>query len=762
MIAMRTLSAFGLTLLLSSAVLAQAEEKLRVQYDTEGEYTLPLGWLNGEQHAPIELRGADARSALKLPIPHRLHIEEGKLEMIYTNSISLLPRSQLAVTLNERVLAQLPLKASQPDNAARINLPTAALKPGYRDLGFRAAQHYTNECEDPSVAELYSQIDTVHSSVRFKTHRKPIEPSLAKLDRVFDKKLWLDRYELELWVPAGSLEQEQALRQAADQASQAVARFFDFLPMSVRIREFDPTSPLKQPSSPALPLPDKAWDAVLLGTRDELATLLEPALVERIKEGYIGLLPSPRDPTRAILIISGLTPAQVLQAATVLNLPGIALPDRAEITISELMLDEGFVRTQPEEIEDGWTTFANLGFKNTTMHGMYPPPAQLEFWAFREMLDPAKPYIEVDLNFAYGAGFDKKSALNIMLNDTFVQALPLQDKHGEQLFHAKVKLPSVALRPGTNTLSFAPSVIGEDVGGACQPIFTDNLYVTIFADSRIELPPISDYLRIPDLGLMAKTGMPYTRLADGKGVGILLSDMRPETINSALTITAKLRQLHKQPLISLRWLSPTDDLQGLEGLIVVGDTTSLPESVLQEMAAFLPGQRWQTLQIGTHKDKSLRLDEGLKRWIEHPTQPLVKLAQTNTPAIARVVLTEGLGQSTAAVQYFSPKLSIPVTVFTAGTPEQLEQGTRQLVEHATWAALDGSATLWSADGESVQQAFPVTHQFIGEKPAVSPVSYIFSDRPWLSVAAALFALVLLAALSWWLLRMRARCQGLED
>lgn len=754
------LAGFGL-----SSAMAQPGEKPRV-LENQGDYVIQLGWLNEKRRTPIELRGADARYGLKLPVPHRLKIEESKLEMIYTNSISLLPRSQLAVTLNERVLVQLPIKAEQPDNAARITLPSDALKPGYHDLGFRAAHHYTNECEAPSAPELYSQIDALQSVLRLKTSRKAVETSLAKLAHVFDSKLWLDHYELELLVPAGSLERDAELRQAAAQISQSVASRFEYLSVSVRVRELtgsataegnfltaEGDSPTAEENFPGLSLPEKAWDAVLLGTRDELAPVLNPSLQARIKEGYIGLFRSDQDPTRAILVVSGVTPAQVLQAATALNLPGIALPDRQDVSISDLQMDSGYRRIQPAEVEKGWIRFDELGLMTTTMKGMYPSPAQLQFWAFREMLDPARPYIEAELNFAYGAGFDKKSALNVMLNGQFVQALPMQDKHGEQRWRVQLKIPAVALRPGTNTLSFVPSVIGEDVGGACEPIFTENLYVSIFADSRIQLPPLSDYMAFPNLELMAKTGLPYTSMADGKNVGVLVSDLRPTTMGSALTLVAKLRQIHKSPLTAMQFLTATYNLNNLDGLLVVGDITSLPDTVVQEMSSFLPGQRWQTLQVGSFRDTDLGV--GANRWTEQPMQPFIKLTQVNTPATARVAFSEGLGLSTAMVQYMSPTLGLPVTVLTATDPERLREGAAQMVEHATWGALTGSATLWSPDGEAIAQAFPVTHDFIGDKPAINPASYLLSDHPWMSVVTALALILLIAGLTWWLLRVRA-------
>ncbi|MEW6764440.1 MAG: cellulose biosynthesis cyclic di-GMP-binding regulatory protein BcsB [Pseudomonadota bacterium] len=745
-----------------STALASPSEALQISHN-EGEYNIPLGWFNGGSRAPIELRGAEARKVVSLPVPQRLKIEDVKLEMVYTNSISMIPRSQIAVMLDNRVLAQLPVKAHQPDNAARISLPADGFRPGFREIGFRASQHYTNECEDPSAPELYSQVDADHSNLRLKVSRRPITPSLARLADIFDRRLWMDRYALELMVPSGSLTQDEDMLQAAAQVSQSIAGTFNYLPVSVHVNEL-PSSSDKQADPrlrfPGVQLPNGAWDGVLLGTRDQLAPFVSADILAPIKEGYIGVFPSDQDPTRAILLISGVTPAQVRQAATLLNLPEVALPDRADVSISKLRMDQGYKRIRPLEDEKGWTSFANLGFKTTNLQGMYSTPARMEFWVSRDMLDPAKPFIDLELNFAYGAGFDKKSGLNILLNGQFIKALPMQNTHGEQFFRYKIEIPTISLQPGRNELKFMPTMIGEDMGGRCEPIFTENLLVSIFQDSRIELPPLADYVSVPDLGLLARSGLPYTRAVDGLGVGVLIADQDPATMGSALSLIAKLRQINKAPMTALRFVSSADTLKDVNGLIVVGQESTLPEAIRTEMDAFMPKQKWQAFNVGSLKGSDVR--QGLKRWVDQPQTPLVQLTSVTKHASAELALSEDLGASAALVQYVSPSAGVPVTVLTAAQGRYLEEGTQRLVEHSTWGAMDGSAMLWTMDGEATAKAYPVDKVFIGEEPVMSPGSRFFSDKPWLAILITLAVVLLAATLSWWLLRQRARRQDQMD
>jgi len=511
--------------------------------------------------------------------------------------------------------------------------------------------------------------------------------------------------------------------------------------------------PLSRYQFPGVALPESSWDAVLLGTRDQLAPYLSDVLLDDIQSSYVGIHPSDQDPSRFILLVSGTTPEEVKQAATLLNLPGLALPDRQSVSLTELRLDSGYQRSRPPQSEPGWVRFDQLGFTTTTLKGMYPGAAQLQFWSVREILNPSRPYVDLQLNYAYGSGFDRKSALNIFLNGQFVQALPLQNVEGEQIYRARVRLPTVAFRDGINELRFEPTVIGVDIGGACAPIFTDHLYVSIFEDSRIELPPISDYMRLPDLGLFSQTGLPYTRLIDGEGVSVLVADNRPETLGSALTLIAKLRQVNNAPLTALRLTSAGEAMDHTDTLIVIGEVDALPATIGAQMTAFMPSLHWQTIQMGSYYERSLAA--GFNRWLEQPMTPLPRLVETSEPAIARVTFSEGLGRSTALVQ-FKNEDGLPVTVLTAANPYQLELGVDRLVEHRVWSAMSGAAFMWSADGKTLSVAEPVNHFFVGEAPATDRISYYMSTRPWWSVLAVLAFILTLVSLAWWLLRRRAQ------
>lgn len=746
---------------------------------------IPLGWLDERRTTPIELRGAEARHLLKLPIPARLQIESAQLELFYTNSIALDPRSQLALTLNERVMAQLPVRSRQPDHVARIQLPLSDLPPGYHDLGLRAAQHYITDdlCTDPSAPELYSQVDALQSMINLEVSRKPVRPSLGDLDSIFDERLWQDEYRLQLLLPQEQLAERPLLRQAASQMSQAVASWLDFLPVAVDVHPLataeaprsprtpapallggtstpdpftlTPRAPPAEPLFPGIRVPSAALDAVVLGTRADLEPFVSAHILQTIDEGYLGLFPADEDPTRYILIVSGSTDQQVLQMATALNIPRLALPDRQTIALSELHVDQGYRRLLPTvSTLRNTIRFSDLEYTTTSMRGMYPTPAHLEFWAFREMLNPSQNFINAYIDYVYGSGFTQSSALNVILNGQFIQAFPLQDSQGEQIFGARVRIPTVALRPGRNVLSFEPSLASLDEPGPCRVLFTDNLRVTIFESSQIELPPLSDSMLLPNLGLLTRTGLPYTRLSDAQGVGMVLGATDPETLSSALTLIGKLRQIHQAPLLALQLLTPEElRLQDWSGLIVVSSVEQLPDEIARKLTTFMPTQGWQQFALGSHTITDYA--GSWQRWMSNPLAPLTAFFSTESPALAHVTLREGLGHSTALTQYvIQPEQ--PVTVLMAATPQDLQQGTERLIQFPIWSQIDGAAALWSPNQNSVAVVQPVDYTFIGTRPALNPLIYWMSERPWQTTLAIFSLLVLFTALGWGLLRLRAQ------
>ncbi len=709
---------------------------------------------------PIELRGADARSTLSLPIPARLEIHGAELDLRYTNSISLLPRSQLAVSLDERILAQLPLRAEQPDNNARLRLPVERLPSGYHNLGFRAAQHYTNQCEDGSAPELLSQIDVENSALRLWASRRPVTPSLARLNEIFDPRLWLRHF------PLSVVSASPDLLQAENLAVQGVALRLDFIPPHVEYLPLNRGAQANESAGGVFrrePVSRLAHsDFLLIGTREQLAEVLSAQALDKIQGAYLGVYRLDSDPSRAVIVLSGLTQSEVEQAARLFALESIALPDRQDIQIAHLDIPKSYNRlignpTQNGVDENGWISFSRLDFSSTTLKGMYPRPAELSFHAFSEMFDPRERTLEAQINLAYGAGFDKKSALNILLNGQFIQAIHLDKPHGDQLWRVKVNIPIAQLLAGRNVLSFAPSMIGQDVGGECRPIFTENLYLSIMDDSRIALPSGGGFLRLPDLSLLARTALPYAKPGDGSGSALLVAGDDDATHGAALTLLGKLAQVNKMALTGLRAAASMDALGSAENLLIVGDPEQLPAALRHEILTFMPKLHWQTLALGTQTRAAA---PNLQNILSNPSQNPFS-TQQSVVVSAELQLNNDLGQSAAVVQLQSASAGGTLTLFSASNAQNLQTAMQTLVGFDTWGALNGNGMLWGMDGQPLAFSFPVRHHFVGEISPTTRTSLILTERPALLIGLALGIILLTSLVTWLALRRRARRLKLE-
>ncbi|OYY74394.1 MAG: hypothetical protein B7Y40_05470 [Gammaproteobacteria bacterium 28-57-27] len=726
-----------------------------------GSFIIPLEKIQ-DSPMPLNLRGTESERSLSFPVSPRMSIQSADLDVSYTSSVSLQSRSQLSISLDRRILAQVPIRADQPDNAVRVSFTPQSLSPGYHDIGFHAAHHYTYHCEDSSAAELFTQIDIKNSQLRIQATRNPILASLAQLDALFDSRLWLNQFVLHI------ISTEPELLDAHALAAQGAALRLDFMPLHVHYsqaisRSFDTPYP-DTSHFPGLVPPDE-HDIILVGRRDTLAPLLSPKLLERIQGAYLGVFPLDNDPTRGVVVISGLDAAQVTQAAQVFALPGFALPDQHDMQIKELDLPQDFSRLPgspasaraSSQDESGWISFSRLGFATTTLHGMYPNPAELQFWAFSEMFQPRQRHLTAEVTFAYGAGFDKKSAINILLNGQFIQAIPLRDPSGAQVWRAKINIPIAQLKAGRNSLGFAPSVIGEDVGGECKPIFTDNLNISIADDSRIALPPNGGFMRLPDLSLLARTGLPYTKSSDGADSALLLLDEDDATRSAALTLLGKLAQVNKAALSALQLSRAPIPAGERPNRLMIGQAQALPEAIKQEVNAFLPQVHWQALAVGS---RSQIVQATLQNWLSHLGQSPLAITQTNA-VNASLNLESGLGQSAAAVQFQSGYTGGSIALFSAATPAQLQTGINQLVQFSTWGALNGNGMIWSPSGEPIAFSFPSSYSYIGDISPTTWLSMLLSDHPWLLLALALFFILLISFVSWYLLRRRAQQLKLE-
>ena len=511
-------------------------------------------------YGSIELTGADARWPIYIPIPKRWAIKEARLFLSYTNSSALLEeRSRLVVTLNGFILGQKPLRPDLPQGTWELELPAALLPPDYNSLEIRVIQNYTYECSDPSAPELWTRLDLDRSYLEVDYDLRDIPPSLTSItEYIFDSKLPTPAT-AHLVVP----EIEESLLRLAALAGAAAAIRYDYRPLDLTI------------SDQLVPNQDN----IFIGDRQSLARLLKKETTD-LPEGHLGVMPLPDsqgpDPRYSLLVISGDSLAEVETSAKAFAVISLPWPHEAFMTASRVVPPKitrysGKKMLKPENTY----YFQELGFSTITRRGLVPGPVDLSFRLPADATSPVNESFTLSLNLAHGAGMRSESTLNILLNRTFIAAIPLSDPRGGFFQDYRLKVPTKYLKQGANTITFDPVLVPRQ-NEPCQFLATGNLILTIFDDSSIQLPAMDHRAILPALGLFTENGFPLSRWPDWRTTTMALTARDWDTAGAAINLAAMISQKTGVPPYRLKVaLNPPETLEG--DMLLVGPWKTWPE-----------------------------------------------------------------------------------------------------------------------------------------------------------------------------------------
>ncbi|TJZ76274.1 cellulose biosynthesis cyclic di-GMP-binding regulatory protein BcsB [Chitiniphilus eburneus] len=699
---------------------------------------------------PIRLEGAAGRMDISLPVSARETVQHAQLRLVATNSVSLLgERSQLAVRLNGRTVVQLPLSPRQPEIVADIRLPVALLKPGYNTLSFVAAQHYSLQCEDPAAPELWTEIDTVRSTLTLDTALKPITPVLADLPDLLAPTQSPGEI-LNIVTPGLP---QPALLAAGGIVAQGAALRLRYLPLTVRHASAQVATPRGAGALAGLDTRALNGDAVLIGTLDALKPYLAADVATRIKGAFLAIYPMPSDPKRFVILVSGRNDAEVASAASAFAWQSTPFPRQAELNVAAIRIPEmpdyaaGGRIAQP-----GSYRFSDLGFSTRSVEGTQAQPLTLTMSLPADTYAPEDAYIELALDFAQGARMRNDSVLNIFLNGNFQQVVPLDEERGGLMQRYRVRIPLRDFKPGSNTLTFSPRMTPQQEG-ACATYQTGNLQFTLFDSSLITLPQVFHFTLLPDLQRFALSGFPYTVRSSGEQLGVWLASRDSDTIAAAWTLLGKLSQRKSIPLTQVRY--GYEQPAGARHTLLLGASDRLPVAALKG-APWLPGRHFTQPALSNQA-----LPVNNPGWLSSTWHWLSGGLRTSldTPTIGPVAVDGNarLDGQLLTMQYRSPFSSkSTLTVFTSDDPAALSAGMARLVDPRYWDNLRGDVALVSQDRDTV------TWQQVGARYEYGGIGlrdrlgFYFSQHPWLWFVLTVILLVLLAALVARLIRLYHR------
>lgn len=736
----RILGLLVLWFMADSCLAATAIEPARSTRTDAESSGLPLARFMSKSEA-VTLRSVKDQYELSFPVAERHRVAKAGLHLEMVNSNALIGhRSQLRVLLNGWHVAQIKLDPANPNTQADVALPVDRIRPGYNVLRFVSAQHYTDEhCEFPDSPELWTEIDTVKSTLSLSTVPVALQPTLGDLNRLLTETL--RDYELNI-AHAGELKTDEQLSWGG-LIAQGTALRLKYAPIRINLHRMPAGEGHGDGSfvPPATGSEDASTDWVLIGSRASLASHLNAETLEHITGPYLGIFARPDKPGTFLLVVSGTTDAEVSQAAKSFTRINFPFPDTADTIIRLQPSPPVKPYGSPGMLAEGQAfSFAQLGFTTSSFEAIEDNPKDIKLIMPPDLYAPEDAQVELWLHVAYRAALRRDSVINVMLNGHFERAVHLKEESGGEYRGYRLSIPLRSFKPGVNILSFQ-AVPTPLVTGECLYI-QGQQYVTLFDDSVIQLPDAAHYAKLPDLDLLARTGFPFTRMPDGSEAGIQILDESPQSLSSAWQLLGKLAQLNGAPLWAAR--ISRQAIQEDRHLILVGRDQDLKQADQGEAPVRLSDPnliRYTTAQVTPPTTSTWWQKLGRSLLADEAPPPTAA-----TPFHADLNVTGGLGDYRLAMAYpsatHSDRLVLSVV---AKTPESLLNGMQMLTTPEYWYSMKGDVVVWKEKPESLVWQDSGNAFFIGQaKPQLRLAAY-FSHHPVYWVGG----IVLLLAVSAW-------------
>jgi cellulose synthase (UDP-forming) len=485
----------------------------------------------------IVMQGLDALNTIHFALPQTQIVKTATIHLRYHVSPGLIPSlSHLKLSLNGTLFATLPVIAPSPPTTTQANLtrslataaqsssdllestvtlPVDALEHDNK-LTFEFIGHYASQCEDPAHSTLWAHIDS-NSTIEFNGILTPLHDDLKLLPAPFYDPL----VNLRPVIPIVFLGQPSP---KTLQAAGIIASWFGIMADSRPMRFSVSVGTIPPGNAIVIGQNGTSFPASL-----QINSIAGPTIVMR---------PNPSDSYSKVLILTGETDTDVLNAALALTLQRDLLTgDRVRIPSIRMPV--------PREADDAprWlSTEKNTPIGDllhaTSLQTNGTDPVAIYMRLPPDLFYGTRQNLGFHLAYRYnGVALSQESSLQVYLNDAYVDSLPLSrnDKASPERI---VPFPVSDMRPFSNSilLRFFFQLAKEP---DCPDIGPSNLQGAILKDSYLTLKGIPHLAVLPNLEIFANAGYPFTRKADLSDTAVVLPDNpAAEEIELFLTLMA--------------------------------------------------------------------------------------------------------------------------------------------------------------------------------------------------------------------------------
>ena len=485
---------------------------------------------------PITLRGVESEASVGLSVRRDELVEAAKLRLTFTLSPALIPTlSHLKVMLNDETLQTVVLDKERlgTPQTVELNIDPRYFT-DYNRFRFQFIGHYTMECETPTHSSLWATISN-ESQVELSLRQLPVRDDLALLPApFFDPR---DNRPVNLPFVYGAKPSTGTLK-----ASGSIASWVGMLAgyRGNQFAAFENQLPRQH--------------AVVMATNDNRPAFLQT--LPMVTEPTLSIVPHPDMPGAKLLLVLGKDDAQLQMAADALAL-GKAVLSGQTMTVKSLQYPAltkpydapRWITTQrPVKLAELVPNASDLQLRgallNDTVNIYTRMAPDLFTWNAKG--------VPLDLIYRYTPNsVSDHGALNISINNQFIQSYPLQSREdrtnsqskvilplfddGNALARSDLKIPAFMIG-GDNQLQFAFQIPPNDLG-RCKSAPPTELFAAIDPQSSIDLTSFRHYLAMPNLAAYANSGFPFTRVPDLAQTSIILPN-QPTTADVGVFLTA--------------------------------------------------------------------------------------------------------------------------------------------------------------------------------------------------------------------------------
>lgn len=671
------------------------------------------------------------------------------LQLDYTPSPMLLPTlSHLRVYLNGELMGVVPVEKDQLGQRVRRQLPLdPKLVTDFNRVRLEFVGHYTDVCEDPAHSGLWLNINR-KSQVNLREQALALENDLAYFPLPFFDARDTNKLELPVVFTAAPTLGEQ-------RAAAIVSSYFGSK-AGWRKASFPVSFNTLPPANGNKPVP-----AIVFATNERRPAFLADLDKFPLVDGpVVQMIDHPTDRWSKLLLVLGRNDDDLVKAASALAV-GNGLFRGPRVKVEQMAVLEP---RKPYDAPNWTRTDRPVRFselidypEQLQVSGLQPKPIILNVNLPPDLFVWRNQGIPLQTLYRYTPpAVTDESRLSISVNDQYITSVPLvgKDRRSSTLEEMRLNVLSndstslteqslvPALKLGARNrlrfdFSFA-STIGSAQRDHCQTTLPVDVRAAIDDNSSIDLSGYYHYLAMPDLRAFARSGFPYSRMADLSETMIYLP-AKPSAMQVAtlLDVVGNLAGQIGYPALGLRL---TDDWQKAADadadLLIIG---SLPERLREapNLGLLLDAQRdWMMQGRVLGQPVSARSDGA------------------TVPASSRVDVSaeEPIAAIIGLKSPFHEQRS--VVALLADSDAEYAMLRNMLVDSGKLEAVAGSVALVRKSG--VESQFVGEHYYVGALPWWLLLWFHLSDYPALIAVIATISVLLFAFLLWRALRWASR------